>query len=74
LAEGVSVSEAFAYPTFEPSPTLFNAIEVWRIGWQVQQSAAHRIQQLGNPTTMMKRGIIQNHDLPWLERGQQTRF
>jgi hypothetical protein len=74
LAEGDRASEAFADPTFEPSPTLLNPIEVWRIRGQVKQPTANGFDQLSHPTAMMKSGVIQNHHLSWHQCGQQTGF
>jgi hypothetical protein len=60
--------------TFEPSPTLFNAVEVWRIGRQVQQVTAHCLKQGSNATAVMKRGVIEDNNLSGFEHWHQASF
>ncbi len=37
-SETLPRKQSFANTTFEPNPTLFNAIEIWRIGREIQQT------------------------------------
>jgi hypothetical protein len=67
LTQGISLGSTLANATFEPSPTLFNPVEIWRVRRQIQQAATRSRQQSRNASLMMKGGIIANHDLSGLQ-------
>jgi hypothetical protein len=54
------MGKGFPNPAFQPPPALFNTVEVWGIGWEVNNLTACGLNQLNNPATVVKGGIIEN--------------
>jgi hypothetical protein len=66
------LSQFLADAAFEARPTLFNLIQVWGIGREVEQLTASISNQFLNAPTFMEGGIVQNNHLSWFEYRQQT--
>ena len=59
--------EPLTNPTFQAPPAFLKAIEVWRIGRQIEPWTV-----LGPPSAMMPRGMIENRPVTGLEGGNRT--
>ena len=56
---------------FDLRPTGLDGIEVWRIGRQGQESCTARRDQRFDPCDFVRREIIPEHDVTWLQRWTQ---
>ena len=65
--ERIELVDAVANPGLNPRPTALNFVEVWGVGWKVQQMTLGSFNQLSNASAFVERGIVHDHELPWSE-------
>jgi hypothetical protein len=68
----LGLGELLTNPVFEPSPALLNAVEVRRVGWQVNDLCPSGFNQLSNPTAVVKGRIVENHPITWPQHRNQA--
>src|SRR5215210_5053431 len=51
---------------------LLDGVVVRRVGWQEEQLAAPRLDQLAHLLALVRREVVRNYDLPGAKRGRQN--
>jgi hypothetical protein len=66
------IRKGFSNPAFQPPPALLNAIQVRRIGWEINDLTACCFNQCGNASPVVKGGIIQYDPVSKAQLRNQT--
>src|SRR5215210_6151087 len=53
---------------------LLDGVVVRRVGWQEEQLAAPRLDQLAHLLALVRREVVRNYDLPGAKRGRQNQL
>ncbi len=59
---------------FDGRPPRFDVIEIWRIGWKVEELASGGFDGQANGVVFMKPSVIHDDGLAWHQIGDQKRF
>lgn len=61
---------AFQEP-LELGKRLLNRVEVWAVGWQVDERGTRRLNRFLDADSLVAGQVIHDHDVAWVERRQQ---